>query len=121
MCCALEPGQTQTIEDLTVTFEGTQFFSGVVARKDPGAVFIWLAALLFIPAVWTTFWCARRRLWFQVVGDRVMMAGQADRFVDMDREMAELISTVGLPEDGASPDDDVPQPSKTTVMASVSD
>ena len=117
----LQPGQTQTIEDLTVTFEGTQFFSGVVARKDPGAVFIWLAALLFIPAVWTTFWCARRRLWFQVVGDRVMMAGQADRFVDMDNEMAELVSTVGLPEDGAAPDDDVSQPNKTTVMASVSD
>lgn len=93
----LRPGETQEREGLRVTFQGTGFFSGVVARKDPGATFVWLGAALFVPAVWTTFWCARRRLWLQVIGHEVRMAGMADRFVDLGREIDELVSAIGRP------------------------
>jgi cytochrome c biogenesis protein ResB len=98
----LTPGETQTAEGLRVSFLGTRFFTGVVARNDPGAVFIWIAAALFIPAVWATFWFARRRLWCQVVGRDVRMAGMADRFVDLDRELAELVAGVARPEEPPS-------------------
>lgn len=99
----LGPGETQSTAGLQVTFNGTRFFSGVVARKDPGATFIWVAALLLVPALWVTFWFARRRLWFQVVGSQVMVAGQADRFVDLHVELEELVRAVAAPQEPPDP------------------
>jgi len=87
----LGPGETFADQGIKITFKGTQFFTGVVARNDPGAVFIWLAAALFIPALLITFWCGRRRIWAQLAGGRVRMAGMADRFIDMQSEMDEIV------------------------------
>ena len=112
----LEPGDTQTAQGVNITFTGTQFFSGVVARKDPGAMFIWLAAICFIPAVLVTFWCARRRIWFQVLGDRVLAAGQADRFIDLGYELDELVNAVGKPVEPFPP---APAAPRTPVAAGV--
>ena len=93
----LAPGETKTEAGLVFSFQGTYFFSGVVARKDPGAVFIWTAAALFVPALGVTFWFARRRMWFQVVGQEVRMAGMADRYVDMREEIDKIVSDVAAP------------------------
>jgi len=90
----LGAGEQRTEQGLVFTFEGTQFFTGVVARKDPGAALIWVAACMFIPCVFLTFWLARRRLWLQVTRNRVRMAGMADHFVDLDREIKELVGEV---------------------------
>jgi cytochrome c biogenesis protein ResB len=91
----LGPGESKTEHGLTFTFNGLHYFSGVVARKDPGATFIWLAACLFIPGVWITFWFARRRIWVQVVGTEARLAGMADRFVDLQKEIDEIIVKLG--------------------------
>ncbi len=93
----LAPGETFEGEGLKVTFRGTHFFTGVVARSDPGAVYIWMAAALFIPAILVTFWCARRRVWAQASGNHVRLAGMADRFIDLQREIDEIVSDLGRP------------------------
>lgn len=95
----LEPGQSVQQGDLLFTFEGTRFFTGVVARNDPGAVWIWLASALLIPALLMTFWLARRRLWMQVTGNQVRLGGMADHFVDFQHEINELVAAVGTPID----------------------
>ncbi len=93
----LAAGETSETAGLKISFEGTHFFTGVVARKDPGAALIWIASTLLIPAVWATFWFARRRIWVQVVGQQVMMAGMADHFVNLQAEIDEIVQAVGHP------------------------
>lgn len=109
----LGPGESQTVNGLTFTFNGLHYFSGVVARKDPGATFIWIAALLFVPAVWITFWMARRRLWLQIVGNQVRIAGMADRFVDLQKEINAIAAKFGAPPD----DREAAEPQTTPALA----
>lgn len=93
----LAPGETFEGNGLKMTFRGTQFFTGVVARNDPGAVYIWTAAFLFVPALWVTFWCARRRIWAQCTGNTVRLAGMADRFIDLQKEIDEVTGALSRP------------------------
>ena len=86
----LAPGETTETGGLKLRFEGTHFFTGVVARNDPGAAFIWVASILTVPADWATFWFARRRIWVQVVGRQVMMAGKWDATVTVKRAGKEI-------------------------------
>lgn len=110
----LNPGETRTEQGLTFTFDGTKFFTGVVARKDPGATLIWIAASMFIPAICLTFWLARRRLWLQITDGHVRLAGMADHFVDLEREIRELVDRVARP---PSPETGDPPPAAELVGA----
>jgi len=87
----LAPGQTVTEHGLTFKFDGIHYFSGVVARKDPGATFIWLAAFMFVPALWVTFWMSRRRIWVQITNGEAHLAGMADRFVNVQQEIDAIV------------------------------
>jgi cytochrome c biogenesis protein len=114
----MAPGETYTGNGLRITFRGTQFFTGVVARNDPGAVYIWIAAGLFVPALWVTFWFARRRIWAQYRDGRVALAGMADRFVDLQKEIDEIVGAVGggpTNEPKEAPDAGVREPSPAAV------
>ena len=111
----LAPGESRTERGLIFSFGGVSYFTGVVARKDPGATFIWIASVLFVPAVWVTFWLARRRLWVQVVGSQVRIAGMADRFVDLQKEIDEIVLKIGSPPTPTAPDP--PQRSSEPALA----
>ncbi len=83
------------VGDYTYTFAGRRAFSGIVARRDPGTGFIWVAVTLFIAAVCVTFYFPRRRLWAVVRPDATLVAGVADRGSRYGDELQRLLD--GLP------------------------
>jgi cytochrome c biogenesis protein len=66
-------------------------FTGMVVKRDPGQVFIWIAYLSLITGLVLTFYFPRRRVWARLDGDRLSIALNADRYVNAEREFESLL------------------------------
>jgi cytochrome c biogenesis protein ResB len=71
-------------------------WTGMVIRNDPGQPIIWSAFGLLIAGLVLTFYFPRRRAWARIADGRVQLAFAADRFVDAERELGQLVEAVGL-------------------------
>ncbi len=75
----------------SVRWDSTTAFSGLVIRKDPGEMFVWIAFILMVAGLVLTFYFPRRRIWIRLLPDRAQVAMLADRYVDVPRELRGLL------------------------------
>ncbi len=91
---ALEPGETGTgpTLDFTVGLREVSSYSLLIAKRDPGQGFVWLAFGLLIAGLLITFYLPRRRIWARLRPDgSLALVARADRYVDVEREFGELL------------------------------
>ncbi len=74
----LYPNQSVQIDDIAYVFEGRREFAGIEVRRDPGAMFIWVAVGLLLAGMLITFYVPRLRLWARVRPDETVIAGLAE-------------------------------------------
>lgn len=87
-------GQTQNIGGYQVTFKGTKQFTGLRVVKDPGVPIVWLASAMLVIGVCLTLYFPRRRIWARISQREVALAGTADRMVNFQKELEELVGEV---------------------------
>ena len=56
-------GQPATIAGLDFTFVRERQFTGLIVARDPGAVFVWLGAILLVGGIALVFFFPNRRAW----------------------------------------------------------
>jgi len=79
--------------DFTVTVDAISAYSGIIARRDPGAPIVWISFLLLILGLAITFYFPRRRVWARIApAGEVRLAAHADRYVDLRREFGALLT-----------------------------
>ncbi|CAN5691502.1 cytochrome c biogenesis protein ResB [soil metagenome] len=74
-----------------VNWRAASSFTGMVVKRDPGQVFIWVAYLSLISGLVLTFYFPRRRVWARLDGDRLSLAMTADRYANAEREFEQLL------------------------------
>ena len=74
-----------------VNWREASSFTGMVVKRDPGQVWIWVAYLSLISGLVLTFYFPRRRVWARLDGDRLSLALTADRYVNAEREFEALL------------------------------
>ncbi len=95
----LDEGQSRVVGDYEYAFLGPREFTGLNLRRDPGGMVFWVAIILGVLALLTTFFVPRRRIWARVTDDRTLLAGLATHGVDMTRrEFHGLARDVGAPD-----------------------
>jgi cytochrome c biogenesis protein len=74
-----------------ISWREASAFTGMVIKRDPGAVVIWIAYLALIAGLVLTFYFPRRRAWLRLDGDTLSVALTADRYVNAEREFDGLL------------------------------
>lgn len=59
----VEQGETVESVGLSLTFERELRYTGIIARQDPGAPWMWVGSTLLIVGMCVTFMARHRRLW----------------------------------------------------------
>lgn len=75
----------------SISWRQASAFTGMVIKRDPGAVLIWIAYLALITGLVLTFYFPRRRAWARLEGDTLSVALTADRYVNAEREFDSLL------------------------------
>ena len=79
--------------DFSVTVDAISAYSGIIARRDPGAPIVWVSFALLILGLAITFYLPRRRVWVRIApAGEVRLAAHADRYVDLRREFGALLA-----------------------------
>jgi hypothetical protein len=76
-------------------FIGRADGAGINVKRDPGDTFIFIAVVLALVGLAMTFYVPRRRLWARISGNRVQLAGIAERTTRFDRELRGLGMDLG--------------------------
>ncbi|HVM30046.1 MAG TPA: cytochrome c biogenesis protein ResB [Candidatus Limnocylindrales bacterium] len=92
----------------SINWRQASSFTGMVVKRDPGQVLIWIAYLSLITGLVLTFYFPRRRVWARLDGDRLSVALTADRYVNAEREFEQLLDGLAVrlgrrPERGRAP------------------
>ncbi|HSW41131.1 MAG TPA: cytochrome c biogenesis protein ResB, partial [Patescibacteria group bacterium] len=67
-------------------------FSGVVVKRDPGAMVVWGSFVLLIVGLSLTFYFPRRRTWARLApSGELHIVARADSYVDLRREFGKLL------------------------------
>ena len=74
----------------SVRWDNVSAFSGLVIRRDPGEMLVWIAFLLMVGGLVLTFYFPRRRVWVRILPDHAQVAMLADRYVDVPRELRKV-------------------------------
>ena len=67
-------GKSAKVGDLTLTFVRESQYTGITAKSDPGAVLIWIGAVLLVVGMVVTFTCRPRRVWVRADGGTLLLA-----------------------------------------------
>lgn len=62
----VDPGGSASAQGLTATFIREQRYTGIIARRDPGAMWMWVGSTLLVLGSIMTFALRHRRLWVRV-------------------------------------------------------
>lgn len=62
----LDPGVPATVADLSVTFEREQQFTGLLVKKDPGALVVWIGCAMLALGTCVTMFLRHHRIWIRV-------------------------------------------------------
>ncbi|GAB48596.1 cytochrome c biogenesis protein ResB [Mobilicoccus pelagius] len=62
----LVPGDPVTAEGYTVTLDREAKFTGLMIKKDPGAIWVWIGSALMMIGLITTMGFTHRRVWVRV-------------------------------------------------------
>jgi cytochrome c biogenesis protein len=79
-----------------IRWHSADAFTGMVIKRDPGQVVIWVAFLSLLTGLVLTFYFPRRRVWARLDGDKLAVAMTADRYVNPEREFAELTDELAV-------------------------
>jgi cytochrome c biogenesis protein len=88
-----DPAQTG---GFSISWREASSFTGMVVKRDPGQVFIWIAYLALISGLVLTFYFPRRRVWARLEGDRLSIALTAERYVNAEREFEQLLDDLAM-------------------------
>lgn len=97
------PGESVDLGVVSIRNLGEGFFTGLRVRKDPGVNILLAGALLFIVFESIILFFPRRRLWARIQGDEAILGGNADRFIDLPKEMDEIQADAGATTDEERP------------------
>ena len=89
----LHLGESTTPEasdGFTLRWTGASAWTGMVIKTDPGAGFVWIAFVSLICGVVVTFYLPRRRVWARILDGRAVFVLRGERYVAVDRELADL-------------------------------
>ena len=93
----LDQGETLVIGDYEYAFLGPREFTGLNLRRDPGGNIFWVAIILGMIGLLTTFFVPRRRIWAKVTPQRSYLAGLAGHGVQLRRDFFALGRDIGAP------------------------
>ncbi len=80
---------------LTVSLRSITDYTLLVAKRDPGAPFVWLAFAALIAGLVITFYLPRRRIWARLgPTGRLDLVGHADRQADFERELTAIVDAL---------------------------
>ena len=89
--------------DLEVSLDGFSEYTLLIAKRDPGQGLVWLAFGALIAGLSVTFYLPRRRIWARLDRDgELALVGRADRSVDFDRELGQLVDDLVAARRGAT-------------------
>lgn len=78
-----------------IRWSGISSWTGLIVKKDPGALIVWIAFVCLISGLTITFYFPRRRVWVRLERGRLQLAVRADRYVDVRGELAEMVAAIG--------------------------
>lgn len=91
-------GDTDTIGEFTATFEREQQYAGLIVRKDPGAIWMWIGSILLIIGMTMTFGFRHRRIWARVStqadGSTIHLASVEKHDSIFERQFRELATSL---------------------------
>ncbi|MEO8273954.1 MAG: cytochrome c biogenesis protein ResB [Chloroflexota bacterium] len=99
-------GDTVAVEGLglSINLRGFSEYTLLIAKRDPGQAIVWSAFAALLLGLAITFYLPRRRIWARLGRDgRVDLVGRADRQVDFERELGDLVDALVLARGGAPP------------------
>lgn len=91
---ALAKGDTRVSDALGLSIELKDVgeYTLLIAKRDPGQGFVWLAFACLISGITITFYRPRRRVWSRLTPDgRLGLVWRSDRYVDVEREFGRLL------------------------------
>jgi len=74
-----------------ITWKQAGSYTGLIIKRDPGEVLIWVAYLSLVSGLVLTFYFPRRRLWARLDDDQLSMALTADRYANAERDFESLL------------------------------
>lgn len=101
---AQQPSETRTarlnqptvIRDVRVTPRQVARFSGLRVASDPGMPLIWVAALLLLTGIASSFYFIRRRLWARIDADgRLRLGGLTEKRFTLQAELDRMVAALG--------------------------
>ena len=101
----LYPDQPVQIHDREYEFGGRREFAGIEVRRDPGAMFIWVAAALLLAGLLVSFYVPRLRLWVRVRDQETVLAGPAERGGAFQAEAERLAKELGVASEATREED----------------
>ncbi|WP_099332943.1 cytochrome c biogenesis protein ResB [Actinomyces minihominis] len=81
----LTQGDSELVGSYEVTFERENQFTGILVRKDPGAIWMWIGSIMLVVGMCITFMFQYRRIWVRVEPGSETGGGTAVRFGGISR------------------------------------
>lgn len=94
----VEQGQSTEGGGMTLTFERELRYTGIIARQDPGAAWMWVGSTLLVLGMCMTFMARHRRLWVRVTpegdGSLIQIASAEKLDTTFERHFRGLIERI---------------------------
>ena len=104
-----EQGEKVEAGGLTLTFERELRYTGLIARQDPGAMWMWVGSTLLVLGMSMTFMLRHRRLWVRITpvdgGARLQLASAEKLDTTFERHFRALVARIDAtaPETSSAP------------------
>ncbi|MDR0488639.1 MAG: cytochrome c biogenesis protein ResB [Propionibacteriaceae bacterium] len=85
-------GESDKIGDMTLSFDREGNYTGIMVRKDPGALWMLIASILLVTGMMITFMCRHKRLWVRAQDGKLMLASPDKEDSGFRREFNELLT-----------------------------
>lgn len=106
----LAPGEVASAPNVnfTVQLQAVSSYSGIIARRDPAAAIVWLAAALIMTGLTLTLRRPRARLWIRIQpgraeADAALLLERGARAEQAAPLLARIAETLGAPSLGTTP------------------
>ena len=100
----------QQLGDLYFTYDDLQYV-GFMVSKDPGAIFFWIAAFLFLSGLAMIFYFPRRQIWIRIYSvsrnkAKIWVKLSSFKELGAENESIKIIKALGLKEPGSRAEDE---------------
>lgn len=88
----VDQGTSGSVGDLNVGFDRESQYTSIMARKDPGAIWMWTGSVLLVVGMTVTFTCRHRRVWIRAQGGTLLFASADKEDSGFRRNFTDLVS-----------------------------